>query len=333
MATSLGDTSGTVGQTIMDVMSIIEHATRRCGVDPARLTAENVLSARDNLFLILSGWATRGLSLWCVSRITLGLQAGVSEYTLPVGTVDVLNALLRRATSHVATTTGPGSATVTFTEPIAVGSVLVRPDTAGAYLLALEKSEDGIIWSRVGLSPVVYDGSTDVGLDATKKASALYWRVVDLTDPLRAFAAATFYSAQNDIPMSKLSRDDYANLPSNMTQSLWPLQYWYDKQFYQPKIVFWPVPTQDMPIRLFTQSQVQDPGQFVNAVQVPQRWLDATISALAPRLALELPKELVPPGRYEIVQGLANTAFREAEDSETDGAPIRLAPNISYYTR
>ena len=76
MAANLGETSGRVGSTIIDVMTMIEHATRRCGVSAANLTAEQIQSARENLFLILSNLATRGLSLWCVTKLTLGTEVG-----------------------------------------------------------------------------------------------------------------------------------------------------------------------------------------------------------------------------------------------------------------
>ena len=333
MATSLNDTSGTIGQTVIDVTSMIEHAVRRCGVSAALITAEQMSSARDNLFLILSGLATRGLSLWCVTKLSLGTEAGRLEYTLPVGTVDVLQALYRRATPYAATTVGLGAATLTPASSIAITSVLVRPAALGTYDLELQGSPDGVTWTTAGTATVVYDGATVPGVDATLVVTYPFWRVRDVRDPTRAIDAATFFSDPYEIPMSKLSRDDYANLPNKTFSSQWPLQYWYDKQFYQPKLVLWPVPTEQRVVRVFLQSQIQDPGAFVNAVQVPQRWLDAVISLLAPRVCLELPKELVDSSRHGKLEEIAERTLRAAEDSETDGAPIRLAPNISPYTR
>lgn len=333
MATSLGDTSGTVGATVIDVASMIEHAVRRCGVSAALITSEQMSSARDNLFLILSGLATRGLSLWCVTRLTFATEVGKMEYALPVGTVDVLQMLYRRATAYTATILGLGVATYTPTSAIRIGSVLVRPAVIGYYDLELQSSPDGVVWTTVGKATIVYDGDTIQGLDATAVATQPFWRIRDTLDPSRAFASATFYGEAYDVPMSQLSRDDYATLPNKSFSSQWSLQYWYDKQFYQPKITLWPAPTQMMPVRVFLQSQIQDPGAFVDAVQVPQRWLDAVIALLAPRVCLELPKEIVDPTRFEKLTLLAEKTLREAEDSETDGAPIRLAPNISPYTR
>lgn len=332
MASSLADTSGTYGQTIVDVTSVIEHAVRRCGVSAAFITAEQQQSARENLFFILSNLATKGLSLWCIQRLTFDLIAGRSMYTLPVGTIDLLELLLRRATRTAATTTGAGAATLTATEALSVSSVVVTPAVAGTYDLVLEYSADGVTWVLAGEATVQY---TDIplGVDVSRTSSVLYWRVRDTLDPTRVLSAAVFLSDLYDVPMSKISRDSYATYPNKQQQSEWPLQYWYDKQFYQPQVNLWPVPSVDVAVQAFIQRQVQDPGAFTNAIQVPQRWLDAIISLLAPRVCLELPKELVPPDRYDKLVLIADQTQRDAEDSETDGAPVMVAPNISYYSR
>lgn len=336
MATSLADTSGTIAETVIDVTSVIEHAVRRCGVKTSVITAEQQQSARENLFLILSNLATRGLSLWCVARLTIGMTAGKLDYELPAGTVDLLRGLLRRATRTEATSVGAGVAGLSQADEIQVGSALATPAVAGTYTLVLEYSTNGgADWVSAGepMAGVIYNGTDPIGLDASIVVSAADWRIRDTEDPTRLFSDAVFLSAQTDLQMSKLARDDYVLLPNKNQQSDWPLQFWYDKQFYKPRLHFWPVPNEDLAMRLYVQTQIQDPGSFVNAIQVPQRWLDTVISLLAPRVCMELPQELVPPDRLVILREIAKEVLTDAENSETDGAPFRLAPNISYYTR
>lgn len=334
MAGSLADTSGTVAETVVDVTTMIEHAVRRCGVSAALITAEIQASARENLFFILSNLATDGLSLWCVQKLTIGMTAGKIGYAMPPGTVDVLKALLRRATRTDATGVGAGVANVTLGSAAEVGSALVTPESSGTYQLSLEYSADGgATWVVAGEAVVRFNGYDPVGVDANLIVSAMDWRVVDYRDPTRLFTAGVFMTDISDLQMSKLSRDDYTLLPNKTQLGDWPLQYWYDKQFYEPLLHFWPVPSSDMAMRVYTQSQIQDPGLYTNAVQVPQRWLDTIISLLAPRVCLELPQNLVPPDRYATLKSIADEALVSAGNSETDGAPIRLAPNISYYTR
>lgn len=333
MATSLNDTSGTVGQTVLDVVELIEHAVRRCGVSASIITSEQLKSARVNLFLILSNLATRGLSLWCVQRFTFGLQEGRLEYPLPVGTIDALKTNYRTATRYDATSVGAGVASVGLGTSEVVSTVLVTPAAAGVYTFVLEASDDGSSWYVVGGPTTVSYSDFPVGLDAIKLRNSLYFRVRDTADPPRAFTSAVFMANVNDYLMSKMSRDDYSVLPNKTSQSQWPLQYWYDKQFYQPRLILWPVPSGASAAQVYLQRQIQDPGAFTNAVEVPQRWLDAVISLLAPRVFLELPKELVDPSRYDLLKSIADETLRSAEDSETDGAPIRWSPSIGCYTR
>jgi hypothetical protein len=333
MATSLNDTSGTVGQTVLDVIEIIEHAVRRCGVSASIITSEQMKSARHNLFLILSNLATRGLSLWCVQRFTFGIQAGRMEYALPVGTIDTLKINYRNAIRYESTAAGAGVVSVGLAAAVTVSCVVVTPAAPGVYTFVLEASDDGATWIPVGGPTTVTYVDYAVGLDATVLRDSLYFRVRDTADATRALTSAVFMSNVADYLMSKMSRDDYSALPNKTSQSQWPLQFWYDKQFYQPRITLWPAPSQASVAQVFLQRQIQDPGAFTNAVEVPQRWLDAVISLLAPRVFLELPKELVDPARLDKLEAIADRALLSAEDSETDGAPIRLAPSIGCYTR
>ena len=84
-------TSGTVGQTTIDVTRLIEKALRRCGLSPASNTAETMQTAREDLFMLLMSLSNRGLNLWCIDRQTIPLVSGQATYTLPTGTLDVLN--------------------------------------------------------------------------------------------------------------------------------------------------------------------------------------------------------------------------------------------------
>lgn len=345
MATSLADTSGTVGQTVVDVAGIIEHAVRRCGVLASLITSEQLESARENLFFILSSLATRGLSLWCVQQTSVQLTQGVATYSLPVGTVDVLNGLLSPGLARVGTVFAPGSdptffggagfVQVDLSAPGRLDAVAILPSIAPPATSAscvLFYSNDGVVWTQ--WSSVIVEASAEfqvlkVNLPLT---SARYWRA-SFGVGANLATAGNFFANTRDVVTTKLNRDSYVSLPDKMSQAQLPLQYWYDKQQSRPQVTFWPAPSELKLATFFIQRQIQDPGPYTKAVAVPQRWLDAVISLLAPRVCLELPKELVPPDRYDKLVLIAEKTLREAEDSETDGAPIRMAPRIGCYTR
>src|SRR5512143_3599593 len=89
-------TSGTVGSTVIDVTTVIEHAVRRCGVPVASLPAESLVSTQENLYLLLTNLANRGINLWCVQKQVLALIPNQKVYNMPVGTVDLLRANYRQ---------------------------------------------------------------------------------------------------------------------------------------------------------------------------------------------------------------------------------------------
>jgi hypothetical protein len=136
--------------------------------------------------------------------------------------------------------------------------------------------------------------------------------------------------------MAKLNGDDYQNLP-NKTLSVpsgsKSLQYWFDKQV-SPRIVIWPASQGSTDqIVIWTQRHIQDVGALTNTLDIPQRWLESIILTLACRCALELPAGELAPGRYELLSAEAQIHLTQAEAGESDGAPIRIMPNIRGYSQ
>ena len=64
---------------------------------------------------------------------------------------------------------------------------------------------------------------------------------------------------------------------------------------------------------------------------IPQRWYEATLAALAHRMALELPQ--VQLDRINYLEKMATQYLYDAEQEERDRSPIYWAPNISVYTK
>lgn len=326
-------TSGTVGLTVLDATSMIEHAVRRCGVLASAITAEMQSSARDNLFLILSAFATKGMQLWCTQKAVYPLLQGVNFLTLDVGTVDVLNALVRTVVSNAATAIAAGAATYTPAAAVLVNSVTLTVP-AGAYQFVLEASADSVNWRQYGARAVSPVAAMALSFDADISIAQPYWRVRETLAGTVVATAASFLTAANEIPMSKLSRDDYSSLPNKAFASAQTLQFWYDKQFYQPRMWLWPVPQDALhQCVVWAQRQIQDVGDLSNQIEAPQRWWDAAIFELSTRVFLELPKQLVEPSRYQILLDKARETLGDAMDSEIDGAPVRMGPDISGYTR
>ena len=107
-----GTTSGTVGQTIVTVQNLIDNGARRAGKLAEELTVEQVNSARQSLFFVLSNLINQGIQYFAVKKQVYGLQPAKYEYTLPDGGVDVLNALYRQMTQPSGNYSSSGGGTI-----------------------------------------------------------------------------------------------------------------------------------------------------------------------------------------------------------------------------
>lgn len=325
-------TSGTVGLTTIDVTQIIEHAARRCTVLAPAIPAEVQLSARENLFMILTQLAVQGMALWCIHKTVYALAAGASDCTLDLGIEEVLNALCRTGIQN------PGA--------LAAGTATYSPTTAaqvygvnlgvpqGTYTFVTEGSPDGVTWKQYGTKSVTLTAQGNVCYDNEPSATLLFWRVRETVAGTVVFYSAGFVTNANEVEMSVMSRDDYAALPNKFAQGR-PLQYWYRKKFPQQQLKVWQVPADSTTYQavVWARRQIQDVGALSNTLELPQRWLNAVISQLAPYVCLELPSQMVPTGRYEILVGLAADTLGAVLDAEVDGAPVRIDPGIRGYTR
>ena len=78
-----------------NVEEIISESFERCGIDPQTRTGHHARAARRSLNLLFSEFANRGINYWTVTQNTLTLSDGTANYTLPAGTIDILDAVIR----------------------------------------------------------------------------------------------------------------------------------------------------------------------------------------------------------------------------------------------
>lgn len=330
MATS----SGTFGQTQLDVAQIIEHAYRRAtGGMVSLISAEQLRTAKQNLFLLLSTFTNYGLNLWCIRKISLPLEIGKRDYTLQVGTVDLLDVQYRTGTFTAATSSIVGTSSIIYAATTKVVCVEVGLPSSGTYALVLESSSDGAIWTLAGTYNGTVTSASKVTIEADPTPTVLQWRVRQTVASI-TFTSAVFISAVYETTISSMARDTYMALPDKTSPGR-PTQYWYNKQFAAPHILVWQVPDKtSMQLVLTAQYEVEDVGALSGILAVPSRWIDAVIGELTVRTFMELPKELTNTKvTLADLMMIAKRAIDNAADGETDGAPIMFTPNIGPYTR
>lgn len=325
--------SGTVSQTTFNTRRVIENAARRCKLPAQSLTSEHVDIAKDQLFLLLSDLSNRGIQLWCIEKQIYPLYDGAADLTLDTGTVDVLNSNLRTLQQVTGINyDDPTYREVDFTSDTFVTTVGVKW-SAASVPLALERSDDGATWTIIQTETPSASAGEWTWFDLDTSVAARYFRVRATSGAL-GFSRIYLGNMPNEIPLARLSRDDYTNLPNKTFQSNRPLQFWFDRQVQRPVMHLWPVPNAQAEVYqivLWRQRYIMDVGSLTQEIEVPQRWYDAIVALLAAKLALEYVE--VDPSLIPLLDSKAKEALYFAQQEERDNSPMMILPNIAMYTR
>ena len=327
--------SGTVSMTVFNTRKVIDHAYRRCRIPPEGISSEQIDFALDTLYLVLSMLANRGLQLWCIERYLMPLYEAQGLITMPNGIVDILNTNLRTIeVVNENTTNTTTSTTYTTIFPAQTQVTVIGIEWSGASTsYALETSNNGTTWTTLSTqdNPNATAGMV-TWVDVQGSLATTYFRVRATTGVLNQ-TQVIFANTPNEIPMARLNRDDYVNLP-NKTFEGRPLQFWCDRQLNNPVLYLWPVPSAQFvtaQVVVWVKRYIMDVGTMTQEIEVPQRWYDSIVYVLAARLAEETPT--VDPQMIAILDQKAQRSLLEAENEERDDSPIYLTPNIAVYTR
>lgn len=351
--------SNTIGQTVIQVQTLIDHGARRCGKLAEELTSEQQISARESLFFLLSNLANRGIQYWAINKEIFGLQADKMTYTLPKGSVEVLNALYRRmnrptTTGYTSsaggivgnafdnnvetacTQTAPnGNISVNYgtDNPVYVGSIGYLSNATGLLSLIYEYSVDGITWNTLlDLGEITVTKGAWVWRDINAGQTVQYYRARAYNGTTLDVDELYFGNNSTEITMARLNRDDYTNLPNKNFTANQPFQFWFDRTIPEPTIYLWPVPSDPfVQMTIWYSRQIMDVGELYGELEIPQRWYEAVQMMLAHRMSLELPS--VDVARIQYLEKMADKFLYDAEQEERDKSPIYFAPNISVYSR
>jgi len=355
--------SGTVGQTNLDAITIIEKAIRKCGKPPSICDSETLYDATTELFNLTQALINDGIPLWTIQKNILGIHTNQSVVDMPVGTVDMINALCRTNNlpgGGVATSSAGGTAanafdqnlatactqtsangyiSYNFLSPVVITTVGLLPNSTGTLNPTYEKSSDGVNWTTA-ISPSSAASSftagtwywQDVPEDSVNyNSSAQYFRIRETSGGTLNVTELVFGTAPYALPMSRQNRDDYQMLPNKGSLGR-PLQYWFDRQL-TPRMWVWQVPNMEFyTIEAWTRRQIMDIGSLTNTIEFPARWNDDIITELASRLCL-LPGLNCDNNRIQILQKLAAGTALRAWTEERDNSPFYISPEIRGYTR
>lgn len=353
--------SGTSNETKITVGQLIDYAFRAAGKPAEEITPQYVQAAKQALYYILQDLPNKGVNLWMLQEILIGVTNGQKVVNLPATTIGIRAAnwsyqvtpqisqalpvanpnasvlfdgnLDGFATSLSGSNNWFGAGYSSGQRIVNVGfNAYVPGSGTTAYNLALEVSEDGITWQTIETFPeTVLSDKEWAYFPINTTVNHNFYRLRETVASTFSLRQITFNYVQQVIPMAPLNRDDYFSLPQQAYASNRALQYWFDKQI-DPNIRIWPVPNNDFQMMQFVlELQPWDVGNMSNQLYVPNRWIAAVQAMLNHELALQLPG--VDMGRVTYLETQAAKKLQSAENGEEDEAPIYFMPNISYYTR
>lgn len=353
-------TSGTFNQTKINVDQLISYAFRDAGKTAEEMTPEYVDAARQALFYLLQNLSNRGVNLWLLENYLCGALNAQQQLVMPPGTIDVREAnwvyIINSEVAEFLPTSNPDSPAV-FDQNLDLVSTSIigdnwfgleyqdaqpvfyvgfngyaAPGTTTTYNFAYEVSDDGVTWTTVEQLPETTLSDREWAyFNISTTPNYLFYRLRETVATTFSIRQIVFSTSQQVIPLARLNRDDYWNLPNKQFPSERSLQYWFNRTI-DPTMYLWPVPNNDFQMfQLIIEREMQDVGSLTNELYVPNRWIGSIQSTLSHKLALQLPG--VDLARVQYLETIARQLENDASQEERDKSPIYFQPNISYYTR
>lgn len=121
--------------------------------------------------------------------------------------------------------------------------------------------------------------------------------------------------SSRDLPMNRMSREEYQALPVKDTQG-YPTQFYYDRQRDGGTFYVWPAPDATAGTIKFTYRRyIMDAGDGTKTLDIPKEWLEAVTSNLAVRLSPYYGG--VDPARLSEVKELASVSYNVLKSFDT----------------
>ena len=351
--------SNTTGNTTISVDQLISYAFRDSGMAAEEMTPEYVGAAKQALFYNLQNLSNLGVNLWLLENQLYGALNAQQQLVLPKTTIDVREAnwvyVINNTAAeylpvsnidsavafdlnletHATSTSGANYFGLEYSPGLPVyyvGWNAYAPAGAVTYNFVFEVSNDGINWKIQKTFPEIT--MTDkqwqyYNIPITPVYT--YYRLRETVATTFAVRQIVFSTSQQVIPLARLNRDDYWNLPNKQFPSQRSLQYWFDRTI-EPSMYLWPVPNNDFQMfQLIVEKQMEDVGSLTNQIYVPDRWINCVQKQLSHSMSMQLPG--IDLARIQYLEGQAEKAFHQASEEDRDKSPIYFQPNYSYYTR
>ena len=176
-------------------------------------------------------------------------------------------------------------------------------------------------WANRGLNRWTIEQST-VSLVAGTNSYNLDSDTIDVLSAVIRTNAGE--STQSDVTISRVSRDEFLNIPSKLSQAK-PTQ-WYIDRSVTPVLNIWPTPDQSYTFVYDRLTRIQDADDYTNTVEVPFRFYPCLAAGLAYYISMKK-----APERMQLLKAVYEEEFQRAAYEDVDRANLTLTPRRDYY--
>lgn len=176
-------------------------------------------------------------------------------------------------------------------------------------------------WANRGLNRWTIEQST-VSLVAGTNSYNLDADTIDVLSAVIRTNAGQ--STQSDVTINRVSRDEFINIPSKLSQAK-PVQ-WYIDRSITPVLNIWPTPDQSYTFVYDRLTRIQDADDYTNTIEVPFRFYPCLAAGLAYYISMKK-----APDRMQLLKAVYEEEFQRAAYEDVDRANLTLTPRRDYY--
>lgn len=172
-------------------------------------------------------------------------------------------------------------------------------------------------WTISQKSIAMVQDTTGYTIDSTNSTATI--------DVLDAFIRQTLNNSVVDLPLTRLSRSEYANIPDK-TSTGKPNQYFVDKGL-SPSITVYPAPdkSSEYTVYLNVLSRMDDADAATNTLEMPFRFYPCLAAGLAYYIAMKR-----APNRLQLLKSVYEEEFERAATEDRDRASFTVVPKVNY---
>ena len=304
-------TSGTSAFNL-NLNDVVEEAFERAGGELR--SGYDLRTARRSLNLLFADWANRGINLWTVEQGSIVLTPGLSTYSLPVDTVDLLEHVIRTQANNSAT-----QADLTITR-ISVSTYATIPNKlqqARPIQIYVNRQSGTSGPTGLTLTSGINASATSITLSSTVGLPAQgYIKIGNET---------IFYSyIVNNVLSNCFRGQNNSTAASHLIGAAVTLTN-------LPCVTVWPVPddSQTYSLVYWRMRRIQDATTGVVDFDIPFRFLPCLTAGLSYYLALKLPEGAQ---RLPTLKAMYDEAWDLAAGEDREKAADRLVPRQMFIT-